>query len=95
MNRKKNKAQRAKAEITADKLNNYFSRGDVFFDPSNGDEVTILGNKMLYTEESDVHSDSVKAYLYGENVTFEREGIKEISYGNWVSTHWVGEWELA
>lgn len=61
---------------------------------SNAEEVEILGMKMVYSEESDVHSSSVSARLTGKNASFRREGIKEISYGNWVYTNWIGEWEL-
>lgn len=67
-------------------LNNEFS------DDIMDDTIEIDGLKFSYSEESSHHSDKVTSALYGEDISFEREGRKEVSYERWVDTHWY-DWE--
>lgn len=74
------------------RISDYLNSGAVDIDPLSGDEVEVLGFKMTYREESEMHSSDVSAYLSGENILIQRDGVKEVSYGNWVGTDWIGEW---
>ena len=53
----------------------------------------MLGVALFYSEDSESGDNDVVGYLRTENLSFKREGIKEISYGNWVDTNWVSSWE--
>ena len=79
----------ASAEELLDHLNSGAVDMDFF---SHGEEFEFLGVKLTYMSESDEHSCTETAYLYGNDMTFKRDGIMEISYGSWTSTNWVGEW---
>lgn len=54
----------------------------------------INGIEVLVYEESSIHSDKVKQTmtLVKRNRTYERVGVKEVSYDRWVDTYWY-DWE--
>lgn len=56
------------------------------------DSITVAGLHFSHYEESSMHSKKVTETLNGEDVSFTREGYKEISYDHWVNTHWC-DWE--
>ncbi len=62
-------------------------------DPSVGDTFTVLGVELTYSEDSHMHSDEVSGALSNKDIYVTRTGRKEISYGSWVDTHWLGDWE--
>ncbi|MFD3304168.1 hypothetical protein [Alteromonas macleodii] len=63
-------------------------------DLSDGETIEALGVTFSYSEDSDSADSDVIGYLRSDCYSFKRSGIKEMSYGNWVDTNWVGEWEL-
>ena len=55
---------------------------------------TVVGaDRVSVTEDAESHSQDVRSSLtfLAYDVSFSREGRKEISYGRWVGTHW-GPW---
>lgn len=72
----------------------YLNENDaVTQDLSEGETFEALGITFCYNEDSDSDDSDVIGYLRSECFSFKRSGIKEMSYGNWVDTNWVGEWE--
>ena len=55
----------------------------------------VAGFEVSVNEESSRHSEDVvmEMYLIDYNLSFRREGTKEISYDNWVDTWWCS-WVL-
>lgn len=54
------------------------------------DRTEIDGLAVFVSEDSSLHSADVEMTLSIEEygITFKREGRKEISYDQWVDTHW-------
>jgi len=57
------------------------------------DEKVVIDNiSFSYSETSCSHSDKVQSNLYSNEISFSRDGLKEMSYESWVDTHWF-DWE--
>lgn len=77
-----------------DEILAYLNENDALTeDLSDGETIDVFGVTLRYSEDSDSQDTDVTGYLGLEGSSFKREGIKEMSYGNWVGTNWVGSWE--
>ncbi len=77
-------------QMIADTLNEDESLSS---DLSEGDRITVLGIELLYSENSEEHSENVVACLDNQSFSIEKKGYKEISYGQWVDTQWPSDWD--
>ena len=73
----------------------YLNANELTFElMSDGEEFEVCGVSLVGHIDEDSYSEDVVASLTGDDgFYFKREGLKEISYGNWVSTNWLAEWE--
>ena len=60
---------------------------------SDEDVIDVLGVKLIYREDSEMHSEDVSCSLSSANILVTRNGYKELSYGSWVDTNWHSYWE--
>ena len=72
----------------------YLNANELTFElMSDGEEFEVCGVSLVGHIVEDSYSEDVKASLTGDDgFHFEREGSKEISYGNWVGTDWLTKW---
>lgn len=62
-------------------------------DLSDDETIEVLGIKLKYSEDSDMHSEDVDGSLSNRDIVISRKGRKELSYGNWTGTLWVSDWD--
>lgn len=75
-----------KKEDILEKLNYDYTEFDFY------DDIFIMGEKFLYSEDPVYMRDDVTATLISENFSFSRKGIKQYEYDSWVDTCWF-DWE--